>query len=149
MTETEASIAGTSAAGGDTEIDLYADVVENELETVRNRSPLASYTLVLCLQETGDDYAGQADHAGHDGDLYDDVITTQTSGTDFTDITDPVNRNIGKHDHVNESITGGNTPSNHYNGKRVSLYVGQLTWVCARDVEEGRSRAFATVLVDY
>ena len=37
MTETEASIAGTSAAGGDTEIDLYADVVENELETVRNR----------------------------------------------------------------------------------------------------------------
>jgi hypothetical protein len=35
MAETEVAISGSSAgAGGDTEIDLYADVVENELETV-------------------------------------------------------------------------------------------------------------------
>jgi len=31
MADTEVTISGTS---GDTEIDLYADVVENELETV-------------------------------------------------------------------------------------------------------------------
>ncbi len=31
MTDTDATISGAS---GDTEIDLYADVVENELETV-------------------------------------------------------------------------------------------------------------------
>ena len=101
------------------------------------------------MQETGDDYTAQADHVGQDGDLYDDVITTQTSGPDFADITDPVNRNIGKHDHVNESITGGNTPSNNYNGKRVSLYVGQLTWVRTSDVQDGRSRTSAPVLVDH
>jgi hypothetical protein len=47
MTETEASIAGTSGAGGDTEIDLYADVVENELETVRRRSPFSPVNLII------------------------------------------------------------------------------------------------------
>lgn len=36
MTETEVSISGSNAgASGDTEIDLYADVVETELDTVR------------------------------------------------------------------------------------------------------------------
>jgi len=35
MTDTEVTMSGNSGgAGGDTEIDLYADVVENELETV-------------------------------------------------------------------------------------------------------------------
>ncbi len=35
MTETEVAISGnTIGASVDTEIDLYADVVENELETV-------------------------------------------------------------------------------------------------------------------
>jgi hypothetical protein len=35
MSETEVAISGTSGGiGGDTEIDLYADVVENELDTV-------------------------------------------------------------------------------------------------------------------
>ncbi len=35
MTETEVAISGNSGGtSGDTEIDLYADVVENELETV-------------------------------------------------------------------------------------------------------------------
>ena len=35
MSETEVAISGNAAgASGDTEIDLYADVVENELETV-------------------------------------------------------------------------------------------------------------------
>jgi hypothetical protein len=35
MTDTEVTIPGSSGdAGGDTEIDLYADVVESELETV-------------------------------------------------------------------------------------------------------------------
>jgi hypothetical protein len=35
MAETEVAMSGvTSGASGDTEIDLYADVVENELETV-------------------------------------------------------------------------------------------------------------------
>lgn len=37
MTETEVAISGNSAGvAGDTEIDLYADVVENELDTVWN-----------------------------------------------------------------------------------------------------------------
>ena len=35
MTDTEVAISGNGGAGGDTEIDLYADVVENELDTVR------------------------------------------------------------------------------------------------------------------
>jgi hypothetical protein len=36
MTETEVTVPGGSSSGisGDTEIDLYADVVENELDTV-------------------------------------------------------------------------------------------------------------------
>jgi hypothetical protein len=35
MTDTDVTIPGNSGGiGGDTEIDLYADVVENELETV-------------------------------------------------------------------------------------------------------------------
>ncbi len=35
MTDTEVTMSVNSGgAGGDTEIDLYADVVENELETV-------------------------------------------------------------------------------------------------------------------
>jgi hypothetical protein len=35
MADTEVAMSGNSgSAGGDTEIDLYADVVENELETV-------------------------------------------------------------------------------------------------------------------
>jgi hypothetical protein len=35
MTDTEVALSGSTAgAGGDTEIDLYADVVENDLETV-------------------------------------------------------------------------------------------------------------------
>lgn len=37
MTDTEITMSGnTGIAGVDTEIDLYADVVENELETVSN-----------------------------------------------------------------------------------------------------------------
>jgi hypothetical protein len=38
MAETEVTMSGNGGGGGtvgDTEIDLYADVVENELETVR------------------------------------------------------------------------------------------------------------------
>ncbi len=66
---------------------------------------------------------------GQDGDLYDDVITTQSSGTDFTDITNTVNQNIMRADQSNGLVTGGNIPSGGYNGKRVSLYIGQLTWV--------------------
>jgi hypothetical protein len=62
--------------------------------------------------------------------LYDDVITTQSSGTDFTDITNTVNQTNARLDHSNGSTTGRSTPSSGYNGKRVSLYVGQLTWVC-------------------
>ncbi|CAF2709850.1 unnamed protein product [Rotaria sp. Silwood2] len=111
MTETEVAISGTSGVSGDTEIDLYADVVENELET-----------------GTGDDYMTSDEHIAHDGDLYDDVITTQSSVTDFTDITNPVNHIHAKLDQSNGSTTGRNTPSSGYNGKRVSLYVGQLTW---------------------
>ena len=35
MTETEVTMSGNSGGiSGDTEIDLYADVVENELDTV-------------------------------------------------------------------------------------------------------------------
>ena len=68
-------------------------------------------------------------HLVQDTDLYDDVITTQSSSTDFTDITNTVNQNHVKLDQSNGS-TGRSTPSNSYNGKRVSLYVGQLTWVC-------------------
>ena len=109
MTETEATLGGGTP--GDTEIDLYADVVENELDT-------------------GDAYAAQSDHLGHDADLYDDVITTQSSGTDFTDITNTVNQNHVKLDQSHESSMGGSLMSSGYNGKRVSLYVGQLTWVC-------------------
>ncbi|CAF1124062.1 unnamed protein product [Rotaria sp. Silwood1] len=112
MTETEVAISGNSGGvSGDTEIDLYADVVENELET-----------------GTGDDYMAHDEHIAHDADLYDDVITTQSSVTDFTDITNTVNQHNTKLDHSNGSTTGRNTPSSGYSGKRVSLYVGQLTW---------------------
>lgn len=35
MADTEVALSGnTGGAGGDTEIDLYADVVENDLDTV-------------------------------------------------------------------------------------------------------------------
>lgn len=112
MADAEVTIPGNnSSAGGDTEIDLYADVVENELET-----------------ETGDDYGANEDHLLQDGDLYDDVITTQSSGTEFADITNTVNQNIAKIDHINGSGMSGNSLLNNYGGKRVSLYVGQLTW---------------------
>lgn len=112
MTETQVAVSGSSAgASGDTEIDLYADVVENELET-----------------GTGDDYMTNNERVTHDGDLYDDVLTTQSSGMDFTDITNTVNQSNAKLDQSNGSMTDRNTPSNAYNGKRVSLYVGQLTW---------------------
>ncbi|CAF0737178.1 unnamed protein product [Adineta steineri] len=114
MTDTEVAISGSSVgAGGDTEIDLYADVVENELET-----------------ETGDDYGANDEHhlLSQDNDLYDDVITTQSSGTDFTDITNTIHQNLDKGDHINGLGISGNSSSNHYGGKRISLYVGQLTW---------------------
>ncbi|CAF0871590.1 unnamed protein product [Adineta ricciae] len=110
MTDTEVAISGNGGAGGDTEIDLYADVVENELDT-----------------GVGDDYMTNDAHLVQDTDLYDDVITTQSSSTDFADITNIVNQNHVKLDQSNGS-TGRSTPSNSYNGKRVSLYVGQLTW---------------------
>ncbi|CAF3716741.1 unnamed protein product [Rotaria sordida] len=115
MTDTEVTISGNnSVAGVDTEIDLYADVVENELET-----------------ETDDNYGIQNEHLKHiqqDADLYDDVITTQSSGTDFTDITNTVNQNNAKIDQSNGSITSVSLSLNAYGGRRVSLYVGQLTW---------------------
>ncbi|CAF1569876.1 unnamed protein product [Rotaria sp. Silwood1] len=115
MTDTEVGISGNNnVTGVDTEIDLYADVVENELET-----------------ETDDNYGIQSEHLKHmqqDADLYDDVITTQSSGTDFTDITHSVNQNNTKIDQPNGPITSGSSSSHTYSGKRVSLYVGQLTW---------------------
>ncbi|CAF0737338.1 unnamed protein product [Didymodactylos carnosus] len=91
-------------AGNDTEIDLYADVVENDLE-----------------QEPGEEY-GQEDLQQQDGDLYDAVITAQPSGVDFNDITNTPNR-------INKTPIDmpAGAPSS-YTGKRVSLYVGQLTW---------------------
>ncbi|CAF4419354.1 unnamed protein product [Rotaria socialis] len=112
MSETEVVISGnTTGVSGDTEIDLYADVVENDLET-----------------GTGDDYMVNDEHLGDDADLYNHVITTQSSVTDFTDITNTVNQHHGKLDQSNGSTTGRSTPSSSYNSKRVSLYVGQLTW---------------------
>ncbi|CAF3338815.1 unnamed protein product [Rotaria sp. Silwood2] len=115
MTDTEVAISGTSGVTGvDTEIDLYADVVENELDT-----------------ETDDNYGIQNEHLKHmqqDADLYDDVITTQSAGTDFTDITNTVNQNNPKIDQSHGFLTSGISLSNAYGGKRVSLYVGQLTW---------------------
>lgn len=109
MTETE--VAMSNNAGGDTEIDLYADVVENELDT-----------------GTSDDYITNNDHLGQEGDLYDDVLTTQSSGTDFTDITNTVNQINPRHEQSNGSTMGNSTLSSGYNGKRISLYIGQLTW---------------------
>lgn len=87
--------------------------------------------LIICLfqQGPGDDYITSDDHLAQDGDLYDDVITTQSSGTDFTDITNTVNQNIVRLEQTNGLISGGHMPSGGYNGKRVSLYIGQLTWV--------------------
>ncbi|CAF1075212.1 unnamed protein product [Adineta ricciae] len=115
MADTEVTTPGNhSGTGGDTEIDLYADVVENELDT-----------------GAGDDYGThdeQFQQISHDNDLYDDVITTQSSGTDFTDITNTVNQNHTRMDHINGSGIIGNSSSSAYGGKRVSLYVGQLTW---------------------
>ncbi|CAF0873105.1 unnamed protein product [Didymodactylos carnosus] len=87
----------------DTEIDLYADVVENDLE-----------------QEPGEEY-GHEDQQ-QDGDLYDAVITAQPSGTDFNDITNTPNR-INK---ISNDTAAG--VQSGYSGKRISLYVGQLTW---------------------
>ncbi|UJR31780.1 hypothetical protein I4U23_019258 [Adineta vaga] len=112
MADAEVTTPGNPS--GDTEIDLYADVVENELDT-----------------ETGDNYGTHDEHFQHlaqDNDLYDDVITTQSSVTDFTDITNTVNQNSARMDQMNGFITSGNSSSNSYAGKRVSLYVGQLTW---------------------
>ncbi|CAF1031774.1 unnamed protein product [Rotaria magnacalcarata] len=112
MTDTEVAMPSISGvAGVDTEIDLYADVVENELET-----------------ETDDHYGLQSEHLQQDADLYDDVITTHPSGTDFTDITNTVHQNITKNDHSIGLGNSGHSSSNTYGGKRVSLYVGQLTW---------------------
>lgn len=87
-------------------------------------------------QGPGDDYITSDDQLAQDGDLYDDVITTQSSGTDFTDITNTVNQNNARVDSSNGLITGGNIPSSGYNGKRVSLYIGQLTWVCEMNIFE-------------
>ncbi len=86
---------------------------------------------IICLskQGPGDDYITNDDHLAQDGDLYDDVITTQSSGTDFTDITNTVNQNNVRLEQSNGLVTGGNIPMSGYNGKRVSLYIGQLTWV--------------------
>ncbi|CAF4753127.1 unnamed protein product, partial [Rotaria magnacalcarata] len=67
-------------------------------------------------------------HLQQDADLYDDVITTHPSGTDFTDITNTVHQNITKNDHSIGLGNSGHSSSNTYGGKRVSLYVGQLTW---------------------
>lgn len=110
MTDIDLANTGPSTTGGDTEIDLYADVVENELET-----------------ETGDDYGTNSEHIqriSNEGDLYDDVITTQPSGTDFADITNTVHHNHAKLDHSGNHMNS----MNNSGGKRVSLYVGQLTW---------------------
>lgn len=109
MTDSEVAISAGTA--GDTEIDLYADVVENELET-----------------EANEHYGAHVDPTGQDPDLYDDVIRTQGSATDFTDITNTVDHSHGKHDHLAEVVSNINIQSNAYNGKRVSLYIGQLTW---------------------
>ncbi|CAF2708729.1 unnamed protein product [Rotaria sp. Silwood2] len=115
MTDTEVGISGNNnVTGVDTEIDLYADVVENELET-----------------EADDNYILQNEHLKHmqqDADLYDDVITTQSSVTDFADITHPVHQNNPKIDHPNGPTINVNSSLNAYGGKRFSLYVGQLTW---------------------
>ena len=62
--------------------------------------------------------------------MYDDVITTQSSEGDFSDIAHANSQNSGKFDHSNGSGISGSSSSNSYGGKRVSLYVGQLTWVC-------------------
>jgi hypothetical protein len=69
-------------------------------------------------------------HIAHEGDLYDDVITTQSSEGDFSDIAHAGSQNSGKFDHSNGLGSSGSLSSNNYGGKRVSLYVGQLTWVC-------------------
>ena len=50
MADMEVALAGnTGGAGGDTEIDLYADVVENDLETVWDFL-LSSNEFVLLFQ---------------------------------------------------------------------------------------------------
>ncbi len=85
--------------------------------------------IYLFQQGPGDDYITNDDHLAQDGDLYDDVITTQSSVTDFTDITNTVNQNNVRLEQSNGLVTSGNTLSSGYNGKRVSLYIGQLTWV--------------------
>lgn len=102
MSETEGNL-----PTADTEIDLYADVVENDLETNDQYNP----------------------HLPQDADLYDDVITTQPSTSDFTDITNTVDRIAPKFDSSIETNWNVSTGNNNYNGKRVSMYVGQLTWV--------------------
>jgi len=115
MTDVDLTHTGTSTTGGDTEIDLYADVVENELDT-----------------ETGDDYGANNEHIqqiSNEGDLYDDVLTTQSSGTDFADITNTVHQNHVKLDQSGNHMNLGNNGG----GKRVSLYVGQLTWVRTKE----------------
>lgn len=89
------------------------------------------------LQETGDDYGTHDEHLQHiaqEDDLYDDVITTQSSEADFSDIAHISNQNIAKIDHSNGSGIMGNSLSNSYGGRRVSLYVGQLTWVCDKNI---------------
>ena len=50
MADTEVTTPGDhSGTGGDTEIDLYADVVENELDTVRNALILESKKVLSLL----------------------------------------------------------------------------------------------------
>lgn len=129
MADIEVPVSGST---GDTEIDLYADFAESELEAVRidalerMKEYLCDYS-VCNFQGTGDDYITHNEQIPQDGDLYDDVITTQSSETDFPDVAGTTHPNVGRIDHSNGS--GGSLLSNSYAGKRVSLYVGQLTWV--------------------
>ncbi len=44
-------------------------------------------------------------------------------------MTNTVNQNNAKMDQSNELGAGGHFSLNNYGGKRMSLYVGQLTWV--------------------
>lgn len=55
------------------------------------------------------------------------MITTQTSEIDFADVTGAASLNTIKADYANGSSVS--SLSNSFVGRRVSLYIGQLTWV--------------------
>ncbi|CAN0279323.1 unnamed protein product [Lampetra planeri] len=83
--------------------------------------------------DVGEEFNQEQEYSGHDNvDLYDDVIVPTASNgeeadeADFQDSLTPLDQ-PGKHT-TTVALAGGRRLGYIYNGKRVALYVGNLTW---------------------